>query len=173
MSDWSGKYKPLLERIASLGGRSTGIPSSGGGAPVVTDHDIANAVAMARQMERKNGKKYDTPVPGCVRSELLLLKWGSRTDCMMTVVKSCVSAIDDAGIPVRALRCAAVLAAQVMAGKKVGQESVENSAWAADVPMAVLLRQVGRAEAWMQGELSEAERSYIKWLRRPDAQKAA
>lgn len=172
MSDWSGKYKPLLERIASLGGRSNGIPSSGGGAPVVTDHDIANAVAMARQMERKDGKKYDTPKPGCVRSELLLLKWGSRTDYIMRVAQACVAAIKDESAPARAIRCASVLAAQVMAGKSIGQSSVDNSAWAADVSLVELLRQIGRAEAWMQGELSEAERAYIKWLRR-DEQKAA
>ena len=75
------------------------LPSSGGGAGgdrITT----ANAVAMARQMgaEERSGT-----IPRFLAAfvlKLLLLKWGSRTDCMMTVVKSCISAIDDAGIPI-------------------------------------------------------------------------
>lgn len=47
--DWSGKHRPILERIALLAGRGIGISITfGGSAPEVTDQDVAAAVAMTR-----------------------------------------------------------------------------------------------------------------------------
>ena len=165
MSDWSGKAKPILELIATLSGRSVGIPVFGsGGVPSITDQDIAAGVAMSRNTERKPGRRYDTPIIGCVRPELLLLHWGSRFDMAPQVARACVAGMGRGDA--RIVRCGSVLAAQSMAGKVLTPEAVNHSAWALDAPPVDLAREVGFASCWMESELHMAERGYCRAMQR-------
>lgn len=181
MSDWSGKHRPILERIACLSGKSVGVSvMSSGGMPSITDQDIAGAVAMARQYKPKEGKKDGRPLETCARPELLLLKWGERADMAAQVAKKCADALlqnrrahpeRDERERTRITRAASLLAAQMIAGRAM---DVELSAWALVCSVAEMQREIGCALAWMQGELAEAERSYCGAMRRwGDGAKAA
>ncbi len=173
--DYSGKYRPVLERIASLNGRSIGVNvmSGGGGVPSLTDQDIAGAVAMTRQYQAKAGKRDAPPLQTCARPELLLLKWGERVDLIPLIAKRCSDALlsnrrkhqteRDERDNARMVRSASLLAAQGLAGR---QMDLEVSTWALVCPVLELQREIGYALAWMQGELSEAERGYCHALRR-------
>lgn len=175
MGDYTNKSRPLLERIASLSGRSIGVPLfGGGGVPAMTDQDIAGAVACSRQYAERVSKKDPPPLPHCARPELLLLKWGERVDLVPLIAKRCSDAmlankratLDS----IRMTRAATLLAAQGIAGR---QMDMEVSTWALACSALDLQREVGYALAWMQGELSEAERSYCKALRRWTEREAA
>lgn len=163
--DYTNKSRPILELIAQLGGRSVGVNVMGGsgGLPSLTDQDIAGAVAMARQYQQKAGRKDPPPLATCARPELLLLHWGSRTDMVAIVARRCSDAIAHDRQDPRLTRSAALLSAQALAGR---QPDLSVSTWALGCTVIDLQREMGYTLAWMQGELSEAERSYCRALRR-------
>ena len=162
MSDWSGKHRPLLERIACLSGRSMGIPSMGcGGIPSLTDQDIAAAVAVARQRDDA-GK----PLPTCIRPEILLLHYGDRRDFTYRIARATWNAIcknvkKEDGLTAR-LAC--ILAAECMAGRTVDQATMKQQAWIAGKNYASLEREFGYAKAWIEGEMHEAAFAYVAFL---------
>lgn len=165
MSDYTNKSKPLLEKIASMLGNSKWLPIfAGGSGQALTVHDVSAAVACARQTIQKPGRKDPIPMPGCVRTELLMLKWGERVDVMFRIAKACGDALlaDGSRKDVRLTRSAALLAAQLLRGR---QADIEVSSWALVESEAAVRREVGAALAWMNGELSEAERAYLNALR--------
>lgn len=167
MSDYTNKSRPILELIGALGGRSCGVSVMGGsgGIASLTDQDIAGAVAMARQYKHKDqkGKRPEAPLPGCVRPELLLLHWGGRSDFVPLVARKCSDAIAEQRSDPRMLRAAALLSAQMMAGR---QPDLEVSTWALNCTKAALEREMDYALAWMRGELSMAEEAYCDAMRR-------
>lgn len=170
MSDYTNKSKPLLERIAEMCGKSVpfGPIGGSGGIPVLTVHDVAAAVAMARQYKERGtrsqgreAKRDPPPLATCVRPELLLLVWGGRTDFVPVIARVCADAIDK-GDP-RMTRAAAMLSAQAIAGRK---PDMVTSTWALACSLSELESAMGGALAWMNGELHEAERAYTIALRR-------
>lgn len=166
-SDYDNRSRPILELIASLGGRSCGVNIMGGsgGIASLTDQDIAGAVAMARQYKRADakGKRPEAPLASCVRPELLLLHWGGRTDFVPLIARKCSDAIADKRTDPRMLRAAALLSAQALAGR---QPDMEVTTWALNCTRAELEREMGYAIAWMRGELGEAESAYCNAMRR-------
>lgn len=171
MGDYTNRSRSILELIASLSGRSCGVPTSGGsGAPSITDQDVAGAVAMARQYRARIGKKDAPPLPTCARPELLLLFWGGRTDLVALVAKRCSDAITRKRDDPRMVRSASLLSAQALAGRT---PDLEVSRWALDCSRVDLEREMGYALEWMRGELAEAERAYCRALRRWTEQIAA
>lgn len=166
--DWSGKHRPILERIALLAGRGIGISITfGGSAPEVTDHDVAAAVAMTREVKR-DGSLNPKSVANCVRPELLMLRHGQQTTLVPVVARACAAVIGRKHIPVVVTRSACVLAAQSIGGRDIGPKSVEHAAWACNVDPRMMASEIGSAAAWMEGELNRAERAFCKAIRRGD-----
>lgn len=170
--DWSGKHRPMLERIALLAGRGIGISITfGGSAPEITDQDVAAAVAMTR-LVRRDGTLNPKTVANCVRPELLMLRYAQQTTLVPIVARACAAVIGRSHIPIVVTRSACVLAAQSMGGRDIGPKSIEHAAWACNVDPRLVASEVGSAAAWMEGELNSAERAFCKAIRRTD-QKAA
>ena len=166
--DWSGKHRPILERIALLAGRGIGISITfGGSAPEVTDQDVAAAVAMTREVKR-DGSRNPKSVANCVRPELLLLRHGQQTTLVPVVARACAAVIGRKHIPIVVTRSACVLAAQSIGGRDIGPKSVEHAAWACNVDPRMMASEVGCAAAWMEVELNSAERAFCKAIRRGD-----
>lgn len=166
--DWSGKHRPILERIALLAGRGIGISITfEGSAPEVTDQDVAAAVAMTRTVKR-DGSLNPKSVANCVRPELLMLRHGQQTTLVPIVARACAAVIGRQHIPIVVTRSACVLAAQSMGGRDVGPKSIEHAAWACNVDPRLMASEVDSAAAWMEGELSSAERAFCKAIRRTD-----
>lgn len=166
-SDYTNKSRPILELIASLGGRSCGVNVMGGsgGIASLTDQDIAGAVAMARQYKQadKKGKRPEAPLLTCVRPELLLMHYAGRADFVPLAARRCSDAIAKNRDDPRMLRAAALLAAQGLAGRQI---DADLSSWLLNCTKAELEREMGFAIAWMRGELSEAESAYCNAMRR-------
>lgn len=170
--DWSGKHRPILERIALLCGRGIGLSLTfGGSPPEMTDQDVAAAVAMTRQVVR-DGSQNPRNARGCVRPELLMLRHARQTTLVPIVARACAAVIGRAHIPVIVTRSTCVLAAQSIGGREIGPASVDHAAWACDVDPRMVAAELGNAAAWMEGELSEAERAFCKAMRRTDRQAA-
>ena len=166
--DWSGKHRPILERIALLAGRGIGISITfGGSAPEVTDQDVAAAVAMTREVKR-DGSRNPKSVANCVRPELLLLRHGQQTTLVPVVARACAAVIGRKHIPIVVTRSACVLAAQSIGGRDIGPKSVEHAAWACNVDPRMMASEICSAAAWMEGELNSAERAFCKAIRRGD-----
>ena len=166
--DWSGKHRPILERIALLAGRGIGISITfGGSAPEVTDQDVAAAVAMTREVKR-DGSRNPKSVANCVRPELLMLRHGQQTTLVPVVARACAAVIGRQHIPIVVTRSACVLAAQLIGGRDIGPKSIEHAAWACNVDPRAMASEVGSAAAWMEVELSSAERAFCKAIRRSD-----
>lgn len=171
--DWSGKHRPILERIALLCGRGIGISITfGGSPPELTDQDVAAAVAMTRRVIR-DGSLNPKTVANCVRPELLMLRHGQQTTLVPIVARACAAVIGRAHIPTVVTRSACVLAAQSIGGREIGPRSIDHAAWACDVDKRMVANEIGCAAAWMEGELNDAERAFCKAMRRNDEQKAA
>jgi len=166
--DWSGKHRPILERIALLAGRGIGISITfGGSAPEVTDQDVAAAVAMTREVKR-DGSRNPKSVANCVRPELLMLRHGQQTTLVPIVARACAAVIGRQHIPIVVTRSACVLAAQSIGGRDIGPKSIEHAAWACNADPRAMASEVGSAAAWMDGELSSAERAFCKAIRKTD-----
>lgn len=167
MSDYANKSRSILELIASLNGKSCGVNVMGGsgGMPVLTDQDVAGAVAMARQYKAKDkpGKRPEAPLMTCVRPELLLLHWAGRSDLVPIVAKRCADAISKSRDDARLSRAASLVAAQLMAGRNT---DADLSAWAMNCTRAQFEHEMGWALAWMRGELSEAESAYCRAMKK-------
>lgn len=162
MSDWSGKYRPILERIACMRGKSAGLVIAfGGGAPVLTDGDISAAVGLTRQKDASGNS-----LPTCVRPELLQLHYAGQIDLAYRVARAawneiCKHAKKEDG---HLARLGCILAAQSLGGRNLTQEAVKAEAWVAGRNYAALEREVGNALTWMNGEMHEAEREYVRLL---------
>lgn len=167
MSDYDNKSKSILELIGTLNGRSCGVNVMGGsgGIPMMTDQDVAGAVAMARQYKAKDkpGKRAEAPLMTCVRPELLLLHWASRGDLAPLVARRCADAISKDRADPRLSRAASLMSAQLMAGRN---PDYDLSAWAMNCTRAQFEHEMGWALAWMRGELSEAESAYCRAMRK-------
>lgn len=159
MGDYTNKSRPLLERIASLSGKTAWQPiyGLGGSVDALTAQDIAAAVSVARQKDVKN----------CVRSELLLLHYGGRFDLVYQVARAAWNAICDniKKEDGNSARMACILAAQALGGRELTQEALKQEAWVIGKNYQALEREVGFAVAWMRGELSEGEAAYKDFLR--------
>ncbi len=166
-SDYQNKSRPILELIASLGGRSCGVNVMGGsgGIASLTDQDIAGAVAMARQYKQadKKGKRPEAPLLTCVRPELLLMHYAGRADFVPLVARRCSDAIARNHDDPRMMRAASLLSAQAEAHRQI---DMDFSVWMLNCTKAELERCMGLATAWIRGERSEAESAYCNAMRR-------
>lgn len=168
MSDYSGKYRPALERIACLVGRGGGMPGSGAGIPGITDHDIAHAITAARQCVPTSNPKESRPSQSCARPELLELHWGGNMARVPRIARLAASHVYDGKDRdrMRLSRLAAVMAAQHLGGDELSQARLKDAAWIIGTDYRNLEPDCDRAIAWMQGELNEAERSFCDALNR-------
>lgn len=168
MSDWSGKYKPALERIACLVGRGSGMPGSGAGIPGITDHDIAHAITAARQCVPTSNPKEVRSSPSCVRPELLELHWGGNMTRAPRIARIAAGQVYDGKDRdlIRLSRLASIMAAQHLGGDELSQARLKDAAWIIGTDYRNLEPCCGRAIAWMQGELNEAERAFCDALSR-------
>jgi len=168
VSDYSGKYRPALERIACLVGRGGGMPGSGAGIPGITDHDIAHAITAARQCVPTSNPKESRPSQSCVRPELLELHWGGNMTRAPRIARMAASHVYDGKDRdlVRLSRLAAVMAAQHLGGDELSQARLKDAAWIIGTDYRNLEPDCGRAIAWMQGELNEAEHAFCDALNR-------
>ena len=162
MSDWSGKYRPILERIACMRGKSAGLVIAfGGGTPALTDGDISAAVGLTRQKD-SNGNA----VPTCVRPELLQLHYAGQIGFAYRVARAawnsiCKHAKKEDG---HLARLGCILAAQSLGGRNLTQEAIKEEAWVVGRNYEALEREIGYAIAWMNGEMHEAAREYVRLL---------
>jgi len=168
MSDYSGKYRPALERIACLVGRGMGMPGSGAGIPGITDHDIAHAITAARQCTPSKDPREVRPIQACVRPELLELRWGGNMQRVPRIARIVAGHVYDGAEShlVRRSRLAAVMCAQDIGGDRISQSRLKDAAWIIGTDYRNLEQDCGRAIAWMNGELSEAERAFCDALQR-------
>ena len=162
MSDYDNRSRPILERIACMRGKSAGLVIAfGGGAPMLTDGDISAAVGLTRQRD-DSGK----PIPTCIRPELLQLHYAGGMDFAYRVARAawnevCKYAKKEDG---HLARLGCILAAQSLGGRSLTQEAVKEEAWVAGRNYAALDREIGYALAWMNGEMHEAAREFVRLL---------
>ena len=164
MSDYTNKSKPLLERIAQMLGKSAWQPVYGAGGAYggLTVQDISAAVGAARQRNDAG-----VQMPGCVRSEILLLHYAGRTDLILQIAKACWNAIckgvkkEDVAIG----RTACWLAAESLGGRQITQDILKQEAWVLCRNYEALEHEMGYALAWMNGEKFEAEEAFKAFLR--------
>lgn len=168
MSDYSGKYRPALERIACLVGRGAGMPGSGAGIPGITDHDIAHAITAARACVPTSNPKEVRADQACIRPELLELHWGGNMTRAPRIARVAAAHVYDGSDKdlVRRARLAAVMAAQDLGGDSLSQARLKDAAWIIGTDYRNLEPDCGRAIAWMHGQLSEAESAFCKALQR-------
>lgn len=168
MSDWSGKWRPALERIACMVGKGKGLPYLPSGAiPNFTDHDICHAVAAARQV--KDGKALQK----CARPEILELCYAGDVTKVPKIARAAADAITtskrgDAKVPthdtIRA-RHGGLIAARSVAGRMYTQGEIKGEAWSIACNYETLELDIGRAKAWIEGELFEASFAFLQALK--------
>lgn len=162
--DWSGKHRPLLERITCMRGRATGLVIAfGGGAPQLTDGDIAAAVGYARTHDYRGEEIAPT-----IRPELLQLHYAGMGEFTYRAARAAwnaiCSGIEKADGPLARRGC--ILAAEAIGGRPLTREVVEQEAWLVVRRREDLEAFVGRAGAWLQGELYDGGSAYINFLSR-------
>lgn len=175
MSDWSGKWRPALERIACMVGKGKGLPYLPSGAiPKFTDQDICHAVAASRRTtegkENKRGVKTRNALAGCVRPEILELCYAGNLEHVYKVARAAYEALmrtrdaKNAGEIVRA-RHASLIAARAIAGHECTQVELKREAWSIACNYESLEQDVGEAKAWIEGERFEAASSFLHALK--------
>lgn len=175
MSDWSGKWRPALERIACMVGKGKGLPYLPSGAiPNFTDHDICHAVAASRRTtegkENKRGVKTRNALAGCVRPEILELCYAGNFEHVYKVARAAYESLmrtrdkKNGGEVVRA-RHGALIAARCIAGRDYSANELKREAWSIACNYEALERDVGEAKAWIEGERFEGAISFLHALK--------
>jgi hypothetical protein len=144
-------------------GKSAGLVITfGGGAPMLTDGDIAAAVGLTRRRDDAGH-----PVPSCVRPEILQLHYGGATEYTYRIARATWNAVcgrvakEDGPLA----RRGCVLAAEAIGGRKVTAEVVAHEAWVVSRRRESLEDQIGSALAWLNGEIYAASADFCEVLR--------
>jgi len=165
VSRQSTDAKSLLERIGCMNGRSAGLVIAfGGGAPALTDRDIAAAVGMARKRNADNSGNDAT----CIRPELLQLHYAGMLQFSYRVARATWSATCEGVKPEDAAmaRRGCVIASESIGGRVVTRDDMKHEAWSIKRRLDDLEHCVGWAAAWLNGELFAAGESYCAALRK-------
>lgn len=175
MSDWSGKWRPALERIACMVGKGKGLPYLPSGAiPNFTDHDICHAVASTRRTVdgkiNKRGEMTREPLAGCVRPEILELCYAGSVDRIPRVARAASDAITKGRekIPRHELiraRHGALIASRAIAGRNYTASEIKREAWSIACNYETLEIDIGEAKSWIEGERFEAAISFLHALK--------
>lgn len=175
MSDWSGKWRPALERIACMVGKGKGLPYLPSGAiPNFTDHDICFAVAASRRTVAgkpdKHGNETRTPLARCVRPEILELCYAGDLQHIFKIAKAAAEEITKRRGSADMhesiiIRHGALIAVRAMAGRSYTQADLKREAWSIACNYETLERDVGAAHSWIEYERFAAATAFLHALK--------